>query len=69
MVLLAPDEPVERLLDEVSGSGVPIGLVVDDQRVLGVLGPAELARVLSGSPAPTGNPFHPPEPRRSVRDR
>jgi hypothetical protein len=69
VVLLGPEEPVERLLDAATGGGVPIGLVVDESRVLGVIGPAELARILSGGPAAGGMSFHPPEPRRSVWDR
>lgn len=52
-VLLAPDEPVGRLLGGGGSAGhhPPIGLVVDQGRVLGVVGPIELARVLAGGAA------------------
>lgn len=49
-VVLAPDDPVRRLLDAPAVPGpaglpvAPFGLVVVDEHVLGVVGPAELAR-------------------------
>lgn len=58
-VLLDPDEPVERLLDTVaqSGGSSPFGLVVADGLVLGVLGPAELARASALGTAGSANPW------------
>jgi hypothetical protein len=59
-VLLGPDEPVRRLLDapavpEAGLPATPFGLVVQGDTVLGVVGPAQLARAdLAGHAASAG---------------
>jgi hypothetical protein len=59
-VLLAPSDPVERLIEKGPGAAAPLGIVVEDGRVLGVIGPVELARVVAGGAlGDSSNPFSP----------
>jgi hypothetical protein len=59
-VLLAPTDSVERLIEQGSGAAAPLGIVVEDGRVLGIIGPVELARVVAdGSFGDSTNPFSP----------
>lgn len=77
VVLLAPHDPVEKLLTDPHVAQPPLGLVVEDgvdSAVLGVIGPAELSRLLAGAAAATGRGasgtgFPPPQAGRSVWDR
>jgi hypothetical protein len=59
-VLLAPSDSLEHLLEQGAGTATPLGIVVENARVVGIVGPVELARVVAGgSFGDSANPFSP----------